>query len=250
VRVIRAFVLERGFFTHFIRGWSLESLIWTCLNILFQFIKNSIAIILPSSACESEIIGAEAVSNYIKRSVYTVFSWFHYVPAALQPWADSFCPSKNRDSSWSDILKQSHCYPSTGSSGPSVSMSYLIYKLNLSTGIEWGGLLVNSWLLFVDVFRDHLLYPLFPSPSNHSSLYFVGAQGCNLILGLWTSTLRPWNITSHFLLHPPKCDSFLFVFYGTKLQYPYDPAALWRSIESVLCSKQRELSIWASKTIL
>ena len=31
----------------------------------FQFNKNSIAIILPSSACELGIIGAEAVSSYM-----------------------------------------------------------------------------------------------------------------------------------------------------------------------------------------
>jgi len=35
----------------------------------FQFIKNSMAIILPSSPYELRIIGAEAVSNYI-------MSWF------------------------------------------------------------------------------------------------------------------------------------------------------------------------------
>jgi len=39
----------------------------------FQFIKNSIAIILPSSACELGIIGAEAVSNYIVLDLF----WRH-----------------------------------------------------------------------------------------------------------------------------------------------------------------------------
>ena len=74
VRVFRAFVLLDGSFTHYIRGWSLDSLIWTYLNFL-QFIKNSMAIILPSSAYEFGIIGAEPVSNYIvsKRIILPVF---------------------------------------------------------------------------------------------------------------------------------------------------------------------------------
>ena len=71
MRVIRAFVLERGFFSHFIRGWSLDSLMNVC-EYFFQFIKNAMAIILPSSAYELGIIGAEAVSNYIRTYSYVV----------------------------------------------------------------------------------------------------------------------------------------------------------------------------------
>ncbi len=80
-----------------VRAWVLYALYsWMVtgfpdLNVFeyfFQFIKNSMAIILPSSACKLGIIGAEPVSNYISRSVYTVSSrivssCFHYCSVLL-----------------------------------------------------------------------------------------------------------------------------------------------------------------------